>query len=54
MLVVGTLSFVDPGLFQHSTVWSEYGIGYVLIPLFLPVAGLWWLVKHRPASGAAA
>ncbi len=39
MLVVGTLSFVDPWLFQHSTVWSEYGIGYVLIPLFLPVAG---------------
>ncbi|MDQ4212389.1 hypothetical protein [Microbacterium capsulatum] len=52
VLVVGTLSLVDPGLFQHPTVWSVYGIGYVFIPLFLPMAGLWWLVKHRPAAPA--
>ncbi|MGN8027260.1 hypothetical protein [Microbacterium sp. 22242] len=50
VLVVGTLSLVDPGLFPHDTVWSQYGLGYVLIPLFLPMVGLWWLVRHRPAA----
>ncbi|WP_345185874.1 hypothetical protein [Microbacterium panaciterrae] len=54
VLVVGTLSLVEPGLFQHPTVWSQFGLGYVLIPLFLPMAGLWWLVRHRPVSGAVA
>ena len=54
VLVVGTLSFVDPGLFQHPTVWSQFGSGYILIPLFLPVAGLWWLMKHRPSNGSRA
>jgi len=54
VLTVGTLSLVEPGLFQHPTVWSQFGLGYVLIPLFLPMAGIWWLRKHRPANGAAA
>lgn len=47
VLVVGTLSIVLPSLFQHPTVWSLYGIGYVFIPLVLPFLGLWWLVRHR-------
>lgn len=47
VLVVGTLSLVLPELFQHPTVWSVYGIGYLFIPLVLPFLGLWWLVRHR-------
>jgi hypothetical protein len=47
VLVVGTLSLVDPALFQHPTVWSLYGIGYLFIPLVLPFFGLWWLWTHR-------
>jgi hypothetical protein len=47
VLVVGTLSLALPSLFQHPTVWSVYGIGYVFIPLVLPFLGLWWLVRHR-------
>ncbi|WP_394280225.1 hypothetical protein [Microbacterium sp.] len=47
VLVVGTLSLVLPDLFAHPTVWSGYGIGYVLIPLILPFLGLWWLITHR-------
>jgi hypothetical protein len=47
VLVVGTLSLVLPALFQHPTVWSVYGYGYVFIPLVLPFLGLWWLVRHR-------
>lgn len=47
VLVVGTLSLTHPELFDHPTVWSGYGIGYVLIPLVLPFLGLWWLFAHR-------
>jgi hypothetical protein len=47
VLVVGTLSLAVPELFQHPTVWSVYGIGYLFIPLVLPFLGLWWLVRHR-------
>ncbi|TFD48850.1 hypothetical protein E3T55_12400 [Cryobacterium frigoriphilum] len=48
VLVVGTLSLVDPALFQHATVWSVFGSGYLFIPLVLPVLGMWWLYTHRP------
>ncbi|WP_345802061.1 hypothetical protein AAIB33_02850 [Microbacterium sp. AZCO] len=50
VLVIGTLSLVLPELFQHPTVWSVYGMGYLFIPLVLPFFGLWWLVKHPPAQ----
>ena len=46
VLVVGTLSLVDPALFQHATVWSVYGSGYLFIPLVLPLLGMWWLRGH--------
>lgn len=46
VLVVGTLSLVDPALFPHDTVWSAYGRGYLFIPLALPVLGMWWLARH--------
>ncbi|TFD63504.1 hypothetical protein [Cryobacterium ruanii] len=51
VLVVGTLSLVVPGLFQHATVWSIYGSGYLFIPLVLPLLGMWWLARH-PVSPA--
>ena len=50
VLVVGTLSVVLPELFQHPTVWSLYGYGYVFIPLVLPFFGLWWLITHRAVA----
>jgi uncharacterized membrane protein YfbV (UPF0208 family) len=37
---------VVPELFPDQTVWSQFGVGYLLIPLFLPVLGLWWLGKR--------
>ena len=52
VLVIGTLSLVLPELFQHPTVWSLYGYGYLFIPLVLPFFGLWWLVKHPPVDPA--
>jgi hypothetical protein len=46
VLVVGTLSLLQPGLFPDQTVWSDYGIGYAFVPLVLPFVGLWWLRRH--------
>lgn len=53
VIVVGVLSLVVPELFQHETVWSLFGRGYVFIPLVLPIFGLWWLRTHRPAVAEA-
>lgn len=49
VLVIGTLSLTMPALFDHPTVWSWFGMGYVFVPLVLPFFGLWWLIVHRPA-----
>jgi len=48
VLVVGTLSLIESSWFPRATVWSGFGVGYVLIPLILPILGLWWL--RRPAT----
>ncbi|GAT68394.1 membrane protein [Planomonospora sphaerica] len=47
VLIVGTLSLVDPEAFPKATVWSGFGSGYVFIPLVLPVLGLYWLSRRR-------
>ena len=49
VLTVGTLSLVEPAAFPRATVWSAYGIGYGFVPLVLPVLGLVWLARTRPA-----
>ncbi len=50
VLVVGTLTLVDSQLFPDDTVWSQFGRGYLFIPLVLPVLGIAWLVKRRPSA----
>jgi hypothetical protein len=47
VLVVGSLSLLDPELFPRATVWSTYGLGYGFFPLFLPIAGLAWLLRGQ-------
>lgn len=54
VLVVGTLSLTHPELFQHDSVWSVFGRGYLFIPLVLPMFGIWWLRAHRPGTRTAA
>ena len=49
VLVVGTLSLLDPAAFPDETVWSAYGRGYYFVPLVLPVLGL-LLLLHRPRA----
>jgi hypothetical protein len=53
VLVVGSLSVFDSQLFPANTVWSFFGIGYLFIPLVLPVLGMLWLYHLRPSGVAA-
>jgi hypothetical protein len=48
VLAVGTLSLVDSDAFPDATVWSDYGIGYLFIPVILPIVGLYYLRTRRP------
>lgn len=50
VLAVGLLSVLDEQLFPDATVWSDFGAGYGYVPLVLPAAGLWWML--RPAARA--
>lgn len=49
VLIIGTLSLLDPIDFQHQTVWSVYGMGYGFVPLILPIWGLYWIWKSNRA-----
>ncbi|AIR97296.1 hypothetical protein [Streptomyces glaucescens] len=46
VLVVGAWTLVEPSAFPDATVWSDFGMGYLFIPVILPVSALFWL---RPA-----
>ncbi|TVL93472.1 hypothetical protein [Streptomyces sp. SAJ15] len=50
VLTVGTWTLLDRSAFPDETVWSDYGMGYLFIPIFLPVTGLIWLRKARRES----
>ncbi|MFI0445774.1 hypothetical protein [Actinomadura sp. 6N118] len=54
VLIVGTLSLADADAFPDATVWSGFGRGYAFIPLVLPVVGLYWLRRTRPAGAGSA
>ncbi|SFA73642.1 hypothetical protein SAMN05216266_101137 [Amycolatopsis marina] len=49
VLTVGTLTVFDAAAFPDATVWSNYGRGYLFIPLVLPVIGLLWLRRTAPS-----
>ena len=62
VLIIGTLSLFAPAVLglhdidpfgRDATVWSVYGMGYLFIPLVLPVLGMLWLRKHRPIDAPA-
>lgn len=63
VIVVGTITTFAPSLIglasndpfgKTATVWSTYGLGYILIPLVLPILGLLYLRsrRRRPAVTA--
>lgn len=45
VLIVGTLTLLEPQLFADETVWSLYGQGYGYFPLLLPILGIVWLLR---------
>jgi hypothetical protein len=47
VLTVGTWTLADPSAFPDSTVWSDYGMGYLFIPVLLPLSAVFWLRKSR-------
>ncbi|MER5553306.1 hypothetical protein ABT001_16820 [Streptomyces sp. NPDC002793] len=49
VLVVGAWTWLEPSAFPDSTVWSEFGMGYLFIPVILPVTGMIWLRRARNA-----
>ncbi|MEV8535913.1 hypothetical protein [Streptomyces sp. NPDC051211] len=51
VLLVGTWTLVRPDVFPDATVWSDFGMGYLFIPVILPVTGMLWLRKARAAAG---
>ncbi|MEU9098808.1 hypothetical protein [Streptomyces sp. NPDC048361] len=47
VLVVGTWTLADASAFPDSTVWSDYGMDYLFIPVILPVLGMLWLRRNK-------
>lgn len=41
--LVGALSLARPDLFPDATVWSRFGMGYLFLPIIVPVLLLRWL-----------
>ncbi|MEU9574244.1 hypothetical protein AB0D62_31170 [Streptomyces massasporeus] len=48
VLTVGTWTLVEPSAFPDATVWSDFGMGYLFIPVLLPVSAIYWLRKGAP------
>ncbi|MFD8227654.1 hypothetical protein ACFV16_26250 [Streptomyces massasporeus] len=48
VLTVGTWTLVEPSAFPDATVWSDFGMGYLFIPVILPVSAIFWLRKGVP------
>ncbi|MFI6209707.1 hypothetical protein ACIBAI_25515 [Streptomyces sp. NPDC051041] len=47
VLTVGTWTLVEPSAFPDATVWSDYGMGYLFIPVLLPLSAVYWLRRSR-------
>lgn len=54
VLAVGIFTVSDTSAFPDDTVWSDFGSGYVYIPVVLPLLGLSWLYFTRNLGHPAA
>ncbi|WP_033309597.1 hypothetical protein RFN58_08440 [Streptomyces iakyrus] len=54
VLTVGTWTLAEPSAFPDATVWSDFGMGYLFIPILLPVSAIYWLRAARSRDGDAA
>ncbi|MGW0333774.1 hypothetical protein ACWD0J_18195 [Streptomyces sp. NPDC003011] len=53
VLAVGTWTLIEPSAFPDQTVWSDYGMEYLFIPVLLPVSALYWLRRGVRRADAA-
>ncbi|MGV9287063.1 hypothetical protein [Streptomyces sp. NPDC003719] len=53
VLAVGTWTMAEPSVFPDATVWSDFGMGYVFIPVLLPLSALYWLRRGTHRAQAA-
>jgi hypothetical protein len=53
VLAVGTWTLVEPSAFPDATVWSDFGMGYLFIPVLLPLSAIRWLRRGATADGGA-
>lgn len=49
VLGVGFSSLIWTSGFPKASAWSDFGSGYGYVPLVLPLVGMWWLWRNRPA-----
>ncbi|MGA5362198.1 hypothetical protein [Streptomyces purpurascens] len=47
VLTVGTWTLVEQSAFPDATVWSDFGMGYLFIPVLLPLSAIYWLLRSR-------
>lgn len=45
VITVGTLGYIEPQWWADETVWTGYGSAYGWVPLVLPLAALWVIVR---------
>ncbi|MEV0122997.1 hypothetical protein AB0I16_15865 [Streptomyces sp. NPDC050703] len=50
VLGVGAWTLAEPSAFPDATVWSDFGMGYLFIPVILPVTAIFWLRRARRAA----
>jgi hypothetical protein len=53
VLTVGTWTLAEPSAFPDATVWSDFGMGYLFIPVLLPLSAIYWLRKGVSEEDAA-
>jgi hypothetical protein len=53
VLTVGTWTLIEPSAFPDATVWSDFGMGYLFIPVLLPLSAIYWLRTSRARQGDA-
>ncbi|MFJ8718938.1 hypothetical protein ACIRD9_38140 [Streptomyces violaceus] len=51
VLTVGTWTLAEPSAFPDATVWSDFGMGYLFIPVLLPLSAIYWLRRSRARQG---
>ena len=54
VLGLGDVELLDRAFGREGTVWALFGLGYLCVPLVLPVIGLLYLASTRRAAVASA